>query len=313
MGFVVILGTSALLGLTLGGNDAGNVFGTAVATRFIRFRTAGILTFIFVVIGAVLQGSKGIETLSGITTHDINTSILVGLVVSIVGFILTLLGQPISLSQAVVGGLIGLGLSQNDVQWKMLWKVLLCWMFTPLGAGIIAIICYKVMLTLFLQMKIGILTRENLIRRGLFVSGIIGAYALGSNNVANTVGMFSGTLKGVSDTELALLGGLFIGTGVLLFSKPVMMNVGKGIVLLDGFSALVAVLSSGITVYIFSIVGVPVSTTQAVVGAIIGIGFHHGVHTLRFKVIEDIILSWLIAPIACLILVSAGYSIFIGR
>ncbi|MGC8739036.1 MAG: anion permease [Candidatus Hydrogenedens sp.] len=313
MGILLVVVTSALLGLTLGGNDAGNVFGTAVATRFVRFRTAGLLTFFFVIAGAVLQGSKGIDTLSGITTQSLNTSILVGLVVSGVGLILTLLGQPISLSQSVVGGLIGLGLTQNDVQWKMLWKVLICWAFTPIGAGLIAIICYKIMLTFFSHIKVGILTRETLIRRGLIISGIIGAYALGANNVANTVGMFAGTIKGVSNTELALLGGFFIGTGVLLFSKPVMMNIGKGIVLLDGFSALVVVLSSGITVYIFSLVGVPVSTTQAVVGAIIGIGIHHGVHTLKLKIIRDILLSWLIAPIASLIFTSAGYAIFLNK
>jgi len=190
-------------------------------------------------------------------------------------------------------------------------EVLICWAFTPLGAGVIAIICYKMMLALLSHVKIGILTREILIRRGLIISGIIGAYALGANNVANTVGMFAGTLPKLSNVELAFLGGLFIGVGVLLFSTPVIMNVGKGIVLLDGFSALVAVLSSGITVYIFSLIGVPVSTTQAIVGAIIGIGYHHGVHTLKFKVIRDILLSWLIAPITSLILVSAGYAIFI--
>lgn len=313
MGLLLVILTSALLGLTLGGNDAGNVFGTAVATRFIRFRTAGLLTFFFVIVGAVLQGSKGIDTLSGITTQNINTSILVGLVVSLVGFVLTVLGQPISLSQAVVGGLLGLGLTQNNVQWAMLWKVLICWAFTPLGAGMIAIICYKIMLISLSHVKVGILTRETFIRRGLIISGVVGAYALGANNVANTVGMFAGTIKGISNTELALLGGFFIGTGVLLFSKPVMMNIGKGIVLLDGFSALVVVLSSGITVYFFSLVGVPVSTTQAVVGAIIGVGFYHGVHTLRFKVIKDILLSWFVAPIVCLILTSAGYAIFLNK
>ncbi len=313
MGFILIFGVSALLGITLGANDAGNVFGTAVATRFVRYRTACVLTFIFVVIGAVLQGSKGIETLSGITPQNVNTSVLVGFVVGIVGFILSLLGQPISLSQAVVGGLIGLGLSQNKVEWEILWKVLICWAFTPLGAGIIAIICYKILFVFLSHLRMGILTRETLIRRGLLLSGVIGAYSLGANNVANTVGMFSGTIKDVSNMELALLGGVFIGIGVLLFSKPVMMNVGKGIVILDGFSAFVVVLSSSVTVYIFSLVGVPVSTTQAVVGAIVGIGIHHGVHTLQFKVIKDILLSWLVAPIACLVFVSAGYAIFINK
>ena len=306
-----MLGTSCFLGITLGANDGGNIFGTAVATRFIRFRTAAILTFIFVVIGAVLQGSKGIETLSEITPQNINSSILVGFVVSIVGFSLIILRQPISLSQAVVGGLIGLGLAQHNVQWQILGKVFLCWLLTPIGAGVIAVICYKILLTIFSSMEIGILTRETLIRRGLISSGILSAYALGANNVANTVGMFTGAWEGVSNIELTLLGGISIGIGVLLFSKPIMMNIGKRIVVLDGFSALVAVLSSGITVYIFSLIGVPVSMTQAIVGAIVGVGFHHGVHTLHFKVIKDILLCWFIAPILCLILTSSGYAIFI--
>jgi PiT family inorganic phosphate transporter len=100
-------------------------------------------------------------------------------------------------------------------------------------------------------MEIGILTRETLIRRGLISSGILSAYALGANNVANTAGIFAGGLEGVSNIELAFLGSISIGIGALLFSKPIMMNIGKRIVVLDGFSALVAVLSSGITVYIF--------------------------------------------------------------
>lgn len=307
----LMLATSCFLGIVLGANDGGNVFGAAVATRFIRFRTAAILTFIFVVIGAVLQGSKGIETLSGITSQDINSSILVGLVVSIVGFSLIILRQPISLSQAVVGGLIGLGLAQHNLQWQILGKVFLCWFFTPIGAGVIAVICYKILLTIFSSMEIGILTRETLIRRGLIFSGILSAYALGANNVANTVGIFAGDWEGVSNIELAFLGSISIGIGALLFSKPIMMNIGKRIVVLDGFSALVAVLSSGITVYIFSLVGVPVSITQAIVGAIVGVGFYHGVHTLHFNVIKDILLCWFIAPTLCLILTSAGYAIFI--
>ncbi|HPP57871.1 MAG TPA: inorganic phosphate transporter [Candidatus Hydrogenedens sp.] len=305
------LATAGFLGLALGANDAGNVFGTAVATRFIRFRTAGIVTFIFVVIGAVLQGSKGIDTLSGITNQTVNTSILIGLVVAFVSFILTILGQPISLSQAVVGGILGLGLAQNNVQWHILEKVIICWIFTPLGSGFIAIVCYKLLFLIFAKIKVGILTRETIVRYGLLISGIMGAYALGANNVANTVGMFAGSWENISNTELSLLGGLFIGIGVILFSKSVMMSIGKGIVLLDGFSALVVVLSSGITVFIFSIIGVPVSSTQAVVGAIIGVGIHHGVHTLHPRMIKDIFLSWIIAPLSCLILTSSGYVIFI--
>ena len=61
------------LGWALGANDAANVFGTAVAARIIRFRTASILCAIAVVLGAGLQGRAGIHTLSGLTQQTLPT------------------------------------------------------------------------------------------------------------------------------------------------------------------------------------------------------------------------------------------------
>ncbi len=55
------------LGWALGANDAANVFGTAVASRMIRHRTAVIVTAMFVVLGAVIGGAGGMHTLSGLT------------------------------------------------------------------------------------------------------------------------------------------------------------------------------------------------------------------------------------------------------
>lgn len=309
---LLLMGFSALLlGVTLGANDAGNIFGTAVATRFVKYRTAVMLTFVFVVIGSTLQGGKGIDTLKSLTNQNMNTSIMVGLVVAGVGLVFTYLGQPISLSQSVVGGLLGLGLSQKTVDIGVVEKIVVSWITAPFGACICALVLYKLFYLVISKLKIGILEREIFIKIGLVVAGIVGAYALGANNVANTVGMFAGTLKEDYNTYLALFGGLSIGIGVVLFSKRVMMNIGRGIVVLDGFSAFISVISSGITVYIFSIIGVPVSTTHTIVGAVVGVGIHHGFHTLRFKTIKDILLSWVLAPTICLILTSSGYSIFI--
>ncbi|MEJ2097660.1 MAG: inorganic phosphate transporter [Deltaproteobacteria bacterium] len=55
------------LGWSLGANDASNVFGTAVSSRMIRFWTAAVLAALFVVLGAVISGQAGIETLKGLT------------------------------------------------------------------------------------------------------------------------------------------------------------------------------------------------------------------------------------------------------
>ena len=65
------LSAGAFLGWSLGSNDASNVFGTAVASRMVSFRTAAALCAIFVVVGAVVGGRAGLDTYSGISTFSL--------------------------------------------------------------------------------------------------------------------------------------------------------------------------------------------------------------------------------------------------
>ncbi|RKX97181.1 MAG: inorganic phosphate transporter, partial [Spirochaetes bacterium] len=131
--------------------------------------------------------------------------------------------------------------------------------------------------------------------------GIYGAYTLGANNVANSVGVFVKAGM-VSSTTAAIIGGLSIGLGVLTFSKRVMMTVGKKITNLSDFAALIAVLGQDLTVHIFTWVGVPVSTSQAIVGAVMGVGFVRSSKSLNLKVLANIGLGWLSTPTSSLII-----------
>jgi len=93
------------LGWSLGANDASNVFGTAVGTRSIRFRTAVVCICVFCMIGALLEGTKGIHTISGITHQSIQTAFLVSTSAALTVTIMTFLSLPVSTSQAVVGSI----------------------------------------------------------------------------------------------------------------------------------------------------------------------------------------------------------------
>jgi PiT family inorganic phosphate transporter len=66
------------------------------------------------------------------------------------------------------------------------------------------------------------------------------------------------------------------------------------------------------TTHIFALIGVPVSTTQAIVGAVIGIGLIHGAQTVKFRMLRNIGVGWVLTPITALILSSAGYAIWGG-
>ena len=301
------------LGWALGANNASNVFGTAVASRIISFRNACILCAIAVVIGAILQGEAGIKTLSGLTEQNNATLLVVTISAAITTTLLTFMKLPISTSQAIVGAITGIGLAMDDMRWGGLIKVVICWVATPIGAMLISIILYKLFDFVLRRVPMSMLTRDKLLWGGLIIVGVYGSYALGANNVANATGIFSGQLEGVSDRWLAVLGGLAIASGVLTYSKRVMMAVGKGVMRPDAFTAFVAVSSMAVTVHIFAMIGVPVSTSQGIIGAIIGIGLFRGVHVLKFRVLRNIAFGWMLTPAISLILAAAGFAIFCNR
>jgi PiT family inorganic phosphate transporter len=300
------------LGWALGANNAANVFGTAVASKIITFRKAAIICAAAIILGAFLQGERGIHTLSGLTAQTQTTVIIVSVAAAITTTLMTIFRLPISTSQAIVGAIAGIGLATNNMLFSGLLKVVICWIFTPIGAMLFSLVGYMLLRFFFRIVPMSILTRDKLLLGGLIIVGLYGSYALGANNVANATGIFSGMIEGLTDTHLALFGGIAIAVGVLTFSKRVMMSVGSQIMSLNALTAFVAVLSMSLTTHIFAIIGVPVSTSQAIVGAIIGIGMIHGANTVKFRMLRNIGVGWILTPVISLILSAAGYAVFAG-
>ena len=297
------LSGSIVLGWALGTNDAANVFGTAVASRMIRYRTAVILAACFIMLGGVLQGAGGIHTLSDLTEQtELWSAAVISTVAGLTVVLMTSLRLPVSASQAVVGAILGMGLrlSPGQVQWAALGKVVTCWVGTPIGAAIIAVMLYPTLGWLFDRMRMNLVTRSIVLKFALLISGCYGAYALGANNVANVVGMFYKTdlFRGRANAELilSLIGGASIALGVLTYSRNVMFTVGSRLVQLGAFSALIAVLSLAITVHVFAFIGVPVSTSQAIVGAVLGIGLAKSVRTINRTILLRIFAGWVATP-----------------
>ena len=285
------------LGWSLGANDSANVFGTAVACRVIKFSVAATITAIFVIAGAVLQGAGGMHTLGGLTAQDLNSAFISSLAAALTVTVMTYLSLPVSTSQAVVGAILGIGLTlQQDINWGGLQKVVLCWIGTPLGAMLIAFFLYKLFQYILGKVKVNLLFLNAFIKWGLLLSGAYGAYALGANNVANVTGVFA--RAGLITVRWAtIIGGMSIALGSVTYSKRVMLTVGGGLVKLDGFSAFVAVLSEAITVHIYAEVGVPVSTSQAIIGAVLGIGMAVGARSVNNRTLINIVLGWLSTPL----------------
>jgi PiT family inorganic phosphate transporter len=331
---VIIFLTSGLfLGWALGANDAANVFGTAVGTKMIKWKTAAIICSVFIVLGALISGAGTSHTLGKLgAISALPGAFMTALSAAIAVYTMTKSGLPVSTSQAIVGAIIGWNMfSSNPTDAATLTKILSTWIICPVLSGCIAVVLFKTFKVVSKYAKVHLIMSDAYTRVALLLVGAFGAYSLGANNIANVVGVFIpaqpfpdimiGVLRFSSTQQLFLLGGLAISVGVFTYSKGVMMTVGGDLGRLSPTAAFITVLSHSIVLFIFASRGleawlaghglptiplVPVSSSQAVVGAIVGISILQGASGIRWSVLGKIVTGWIATPFA------AGVICFIG-
>ena len=319
------LSSGLFLGWSLGANDASNVYGTAVASRMVRFKTAAFLCSVFLLLGALIDGVGAAHTLGNLgSVNAIGGAFVTSFAAAFTVFLMTKYGLPVSVSQAVVGAIIGWNwftVSVTDMNSVV--KIASTWVACPLLAAVFAAIVFAVFHKLSQKVPLSLLQRDALTRTAMLVTGAFGSYALGANNIANVVGVFIPVVPftefsffGIPITpvhQLFFIGALAVAVGVYTYSYKVMMTVGKGILPLTPFASWVVVLSHSLVLFIFASEGlehflashnlptvplVPVSSTQAVVGSVIGIGLYRGLaKNIDWSVFLRIMCGWIITPI----------------
>jgi len=326
---LIFLSSGLFLGWSLGANDAANVFGTAVGSRMVRFTTAALICGVFVVLGAFVSGTGAAQTLGKLgAVNALGGSFMAALAAGLTVYWMTKLGLPVSTSQAIIGSIIGWNLfSDSYTDISSLLKILSTWIICPLLSGVIAALLFTLAKIFVRKIGVGLIRMDGYTRLALILAGAFGAYSLGANNIANVMGVFVpvapfpdlqfGQDFSVSSAQqLFLVGGLAIAIGVFTYSKRVMMTVGSELMTLTPLAAWVAVMSHSIVLFLFAserleqllanmslptIPLVPVSSSQAVVGAVIGIGMLQGGREIQWPRIYGIVRGWVITPvISCL-------------
>ena len=285
------------LGWGLGSNDSANLFGTGVAAKVVTYKTAIVLISIFVVVGALVEGHKSMDTVGAMSKMTPMTAFIAAFSAGLCVAVFSYLSLPVSTSQAIMGAVLGIGLISGIPDLSKLYKVLLCWVFTPIGAALLSVFFYWFFGILFKKILSNLSLRNSFLKVALLFAGCYGAYSLGSNNVANVTGVYVGSGM-LTPFQAALIGSFSIALGVLTYSKKVMDTIGKKIIELDGYSAFVAEFSAALTVHLYTQVGVPVSTSQAIVGGVTGIGVIKSVRTVKKKTLVDIFIGWLSTPLS---------------
>ena len=188
----VFLSSGLFLGWALGANDAANVFGTAVGTRMVRWRTAAIICSVFVIMGAVISGAGASHTLGKLgAVSTLPGAFMTALAAGAAVYLMTKSGLPVSTSQSIVGAIVGWNLfSGNSTDMSVFTRIIGTWLVCPVLAGIIAIALHNVIAFIRKRLKLHMLMEDALTRAALIIAGAFGAYSLGANNIANVVGVF---------------------------------------------------------------------------------------------------------------------------
>ena len=322
----LLLAAAFYVGWNIGANDAANCIGTTVGSQVLSYRKAALLMAVFVILGGVLQGhhvmktvGKGIVIAEAADYESYNEqaapaefaeyfpddrlpdyAILVALLSA--GFFVTLAtfsSIPVSTSQAIVGGVAGTGLGIVGIQASyfklaVLMKIFGAWVISPVLSMVLAIVVYLVFGRLFRNARA--VVWSSLLRIAVIASAAYVSYSLGANDVGNAIGPL---LNKYPDKGfyLAILGGVAMAAGALTFGERVTQTVGRSITPLDYSGALAAQLSAAFGVHVFSMLGIPVSTSQAVVGAVVGIGLTKGTKAVRKKKIITIFTGWVATPL----------------
>ncbi len=304
------LSSAVFLGWSLGANDAANIFGTAVASHMVKFRTAAIVTCIFVILGGVIIGPFGVERIGKLGSIDsISGAATAAFAAAITVMWMTRMKLPVSTTQAIVGSALAWGyFAGKDIAWEKLTPIIIAWVASPVLSAIAAIVIYYG-LTLFISrmMKSRMLILDASLRYGMIAVGAYGAWALGGNNMGNVVGVFNGSgvfqdtlIMGIHFSEarlLSIVGALAISLGVISYSYGVMMTVGSELVKLDSMTAFVAIAAEALVLDGFGYLGIPVSSSQALVGAVLGVGLIRGARTIKMNVLGRIVGGWIATPV----------------
>ena len=342
MWIYLLLGAGLFMGWSLGTNDAANAFGTAVATRVVKYRTAVIIIAVMVMVGAIAFGHQNIDKLSSIATNNevvasqdevlaaqltgslkelcLKSALKAAIIFAcsaLTVFVMSYLKFPVSANQSVTGAVIGWGLcyadySNDAVRAGNITEILefmSTWLINPLGAALISFVLVWIVKK-FLEKKLTTMKHYDLlIKIGYIAAGAFSAFSIGQNSSASVTAFYydatgvganliygnEGWLTGARIA--AMLGGLAIAVGVLTFSRRVMETVGGSIADISQVDGFVVIIASALTVVLMgNLMAIPVSTSQSVVGAVIGAGLVSGVKNVRFGVLKNVAIAWVSSP-----------------
>jgi len=310
---IAVIALSLAFGLVNGIHDAGNAIAAPVVTHALRPAPAVLLASVFHVIGAIALGTAVAATVAGIIAVPLgDTLVVVGAAVT--GALIwngaTLWwGLPCSSGHCLVGALAGAAFAEGGVHavnWggldglrpvgvfgSLLWLFFSAAIALPLAAGAIDLARRALR-----RASRSVLTP---VRRSEIGTTAALALAHGSNDAQKTMGLVTLALVGAGRLSyfavpwwVVLSAAFMLTAGTALGGWRVVATIGRRIYRLQSLDGLVSQGTSAGIVFAASLVGAPISTTDVVAPAVVGTGAGQRSHHVRWTVVSEIALAWLV-------------------
>jgi PiT family inorganic phosphate transporter len=314
---ILLLMGGAFVGWNIGANDTANCIGPTVGCGLLSYKRAVTMVVIFSFFGGILQGQNVMKTVgTGIISTELDpVAILTALICSgMVVMAATLKKLPTSTSQAIVGGVVGVGLVLHaDINIAKLYVIAGSWVLCPILVLGLAFTLSQLLGRLLRIINISKMLIQNTMGHLAIAASCYVAFSLGANHAGTAMGPIA-NLGIVPPFFLLAIGGMSIALGAAFYGQKVTDTVGKGITPLDLPGAFVALISSAFSVHLFSILGIPVSTSSAIVGAVVGVGLVKGARTISKNAIITIFVGWVLTPTLAAVssfLIYTGYRMIV--
>jgi PiT family inorganic phosphate transporter len=306
-----------------GFHDSANSIATVVSTRVLSPQKAVLWAAFFNLIAMFVFPAKVADTVSKIV--NINSAeplfvyvVLAGLLAAILWDLMTWWwGLPTSSSHALIGGFVGAGIAFKGIdiiRWEKVWNTIL---FIPLAPTIGFVCGFILMIAVFwLFRKWSPGAVDKLFRKGQLFSAAMYSLGHGGNDAQKTMGIIVALLiaAGVFDHNVQL--SLFhmntawiiiscqlaIAVGTAFGGWRIVKTMGMRITKLQPVGGFCAETAGAFTLFMATHLGIPVSTTHTITGAIVGVGSTNHFSTIRWGVAGRIVWAWIFTiPISALI------------
>jgi sulfate permease len=312
----IALVLSAFLALNIGANNSAAAMATSYGAGVRSKRQATILIAVFALLGAVIAGAPVVNTIGkGLVPSEVLSS-HVGLVLII--FIIAIIfvswanvaRVPIATTHAIVCAIAGVGIYSSALNGQKFIEIVIWWICAPVIAWVVNFLVAKYMYfrTLkYLTDRYSETSINRILTILITISGTFLAFSAGANNSANAVGPIVG-LGLISSYWGAVIAGVAMGVGAILFGGRVLDSVGKEITEICILRAVSVEFTAAALILVASFSGIPVSIAEIVTSGIIGFscaqqGF--GV-TARNRHVMRIAFFWIVIPFLA---VGLGYAL----